>query len=264
MKKHSFSQKITNFLNGRGFYIALVLCIAAIGVSGWYLWRGFTIANQLSQEANGVETVTLEPEDTQDTMGKASTESASADTSSAQEDAAADSSAEESAAAVAPVEEDAAETLEPVVDQPVEPVTKTAAPTEPEWLWPLDGEVVAAFSSDTLTYNSALGDWRTHNGIDLSAQLGQEVVAARAGTVTSVREDHLLGNTVVVDCGDGLTTTYGNLADTIAVSSGDTVAAGDLIGTVGESAAGEANDVAWLHFSVEKDGEAVDPMDYLG
>lgn len=40
MKKQSFTQKLTNFLNGRGFYIALALCIAAIGVSCWYLWRG--------------------------------------------------------------------------------------------------------------------------------------------------------------------------------------------------------------------------------
>lgn len=266
MKKHSFSQKITNFLNGRGFYIALVLCIAAIGVSGWYLWRGFTIASQLSEEANGIQTVTLEPEDTQDAMGQNNaTDADPADTESLQEDSAASSAAESSAAeAIAPVEEEAAETLEPVTDLPVEPAEETAAPAETQWLWPLDGEVVAAFSSDTLTYNSALGDWRTHNGIDLSAQLGQEVVAARAGTVISIREDHLLGNTVVVDCGDGLTTTYGNLSDTIAVSSGDTVAAGDLIGTVGESAVGEANDTAWLHFSIEQDGEAVDPMEYLG
>lgn len=124
--------------------------------------------------------------------------------------------------------------------------------------------MVAAFSSDTLTYNEALGDWRTHSGVDLSAELGQEVVAACGGTVISVQDDVLLGRTVTVDCGDGLTTLYGNLAEDVAVTAGDTVSAGDVIGTVGETASGEYNETAWLHFAVEQDGEAVDPMAYLG
>lgn len=273
MKKHSFSEKLTNFLNGRGFYIALVLCVAAIGVSGWYLWRGFTIANQLAAETNGTQTVTLEPEDAQEASGQNQpADTDPADTAPAQEeeapatdatDSASDSQAEEPAdEALAPAEEETTETLEPVTDQPAEPAAEAMA-EESDWVWPLEGAVVAAFSSDTLTYNSALGDWRTHSGVDLSAELGQEVVAARAGTVTAIQEDHLLGKTVTVDCGDGLTTTYGNLADPVSVSAGDTVAAGDLIGTVGETAAGEANDAAWLHFSVEEDGVAVDPMQYL-
>ena len=270
MKKHSFSEKLTNFLNGRGFYIALVLCVAAIGVSGWYLWRGFTIANQLAAETSGAQAVTVEPEDSQAVSGQNnSADTDPADTAPAQEeeapatDSAADSKAEEPAGeTLAPAEEDATETLEPVVDQPTEPAAETMA-EDSGWIWPLEGAVVAAFSSDTLTYNSALGDWRTHSGVDLSAELGQEVVAARAGTVTAIQEDHLLGKTVTVDCGDGLTTTYGNLADPVSVTAGDTVAAGDLIGTVGETAAGETNDAAWLHFSVEEDGVAVDPMEYL-
>ncbi|MCD8008753.1 MAG: M23 family metallopeptidase, partial [Clostridiales bacterium] len=78
------------------------------------------------------------------------------------------------------------------------------------------------------------------------------------------QDDVLLGRTVTVDCGSGRTTLYGNLAEDVAVTAGDIVSAGDTIGAVGETASGEANETAWLHFAVEQDGEAVDPMGYLG
>ncbi|MCD7837473.1 MAG: M23 family metallopeptidase [Clostridiales bacterium] len=267
MKKHSFTQKLTNFLNGRGFYIALALCLAAIGVSCWYLWQGATLASEMAQEASAVETVTLEPEEAEETAGDADISTDPADTEDSTEedapsDAPAESDAEETAnaetaetAAETTVTEEAAETLEPVTE---------AVAEVSEWVWPLEGAVVAAFSNDTLAYNEALGDWRTHSGIDLSAEVGQEVVAACSGTVISVQDDVLLGRTVTVDCGEGLTTLYGNLAEDVAVTAGDTVSVGDTIGAVGETASGEYNDTAWLHFAVEQDGEAVDPMEYLG
>ncbi|MCD7929482.1 MAG: peptidoglycan DD-metalloendopeptidase family protein [Clostridiales bacterium] len=264
MKKHSFTQKLTNFLNGRGFYIALALCLVAIGVSCWYLWQGATLAREMAEEASAVETVTLEPEESEETAGDADISTDPADTEEPTEedaprDAPAGSETEDTETAevaeTATVTEEAAETLEPV--------TETAAEVS-EWVWPLEGAVVAAFSSDTLTYNEALGDWRTHSGIDLSAEVGQEVVAAYGGTVISIQDDVLLGRTVTVDCGSGLTTLYGNLAEDVAVTAGDIVSAGDTIGAVGETASGERNETAWLHFAVEQDGEPVDPMEYLG
>ena len=39
--------------------------------------------------------------------------------------------------------------------------------------------------------------------------------------------------------------------------------AGQTIGNVGKTAAGEAHDKAWIHLAVEKDGKAVDPKPYL-
>ncbi len=267
MKKHSFTQKLTNFLNGRGFYIALALCLAAIGVSCWYLWQGATLASEMAEEASAVETVTLEPEEAEETAGDADISTDPADTEDiTEEDApsdapaasdAAEAEAAETAAEIATVTEESAETLEPVTEAAAEVEVST-------WVWPLEGAVVAAFSSDTLTYNEALGDWRTHSGVDLSAEVGQEVVAACGGTVISVQDDVLLGRTVTVDCGSGLTTLYGNLAADVAVTAGDTVSAGDPIGAVGETASGERNETAWLHFAVEQDGEPVNPMEYLG
>lgn len=39
--------------------------------------------------------------------------------------------------------------------------------------------------------------------------------------------------------------------------------AGQTIGNVGKTAAGEAHDKAWIHLAVEKDGKAIDPKPYL-
>ena len=128
---------------------------------------------------------------------------------------------------------------------------------------PLDGEVVAAFSTEQLVYNDVLDDWRTHDGVDIAAPLGSDVLAASSGTVISVEDDPLMGTTVMIDHEDGCRTTYANLQSDPAVTPGDLVSAGQRIGTVGNSAAVEASQEPHLHFSVSKDGSPMDPMEYL-
>lgn len=286
MKKRSFVQKVTHFLNGKGFYIALACCVAVIGVSGWYLWRDLSTASQLAAEVGRAETVVVEPEtfaevetaapqptDTEPETDPADQSKYDEDTDEEEEtlpDAseAEDDDEEEDDEEDADDTEAAALTEEPVTEPTAEPASLSQEAEEAMeplhgWLWPLDGAVVAAFSSDTLTYNKAMGDWRTHSGIDLAAELGQSVTAACAGTVISIHEDALLGETVVMDCGNGLTVSYSNLAEEVAVSSGEHLSAGDIIGTVGNTAAGEAGDTPWLHFAVRLNEEPVNPAAYL-
>ena len=116
---------------------------------------------------------------------------------------------------------------------------------------------------EELVYSPTLGDWRTHNGVDIAAQQGTTVLAASAGAVLSVTDDPLMGTTVVIQHSGGYETTYANLQAEPAVETGDTVSAGQTIGAVGTTAAAEAAQGAHLHFSVAKDGEAVDPDAFL-
>ena len=265
MNDRSFSEKLLRFLNGKGFYIALVLCLAAVGGSGWYLWQEYRTAKTLAAQVSQVQPVTVDPADTEPEPAPSPAEASPEQTSEAP------------AAAPVPVEAPEEAPEEEAEEEPETPVRETAAPlssSEEEadeeaavesaaWVWPLEGQVVSAFSAESLSYNAALKDWRTHDGVDLSAELDQPVAAAHAGTVISIRDDVLLGKTVTMDLGDGLTASYSNLSDELLVSSGDELAAGDLIGTVGDTAAGEHNDTPWLHFCVEQDGQAVDPLSYL-
>ena len=127
----------------------------------------------------------------------------------------------------------------------------------------MEGKVLTAFSVDQLVYSETLGDWRTHDGVDISAQEGTDVLAASSGTVRSVSDDPLMGTTVVLDHGDGYQTTYASLRAGAAVEVGDRVTAGQVIGTVGTTAAAESAQGPHLHFSVTHDGDAVDPEEYL-
>ncbi len=128
---------------------------------------------------------------------------------------------------------------------------------------PLVGETVAAFSMDELVYSETMGDWRTHDGVDIAAEAGTQVFAACAGTVIDVRDDDLMGTTVVLSHDDGFDTIYANLQTEPTVEVGDLVAAGQVIGSVGHTALGEASEPSHLHFGVTKDGEFVDPMAFL-
>ena len=128
---------------------------------------------------------------------------------------------------------------------------------------PLIGETVAAFSIDELQYNETMGDWRTHDGMDIAAEPGTQVCAAAAGTVLDVRNDDLMGTTVVLSHDGGYDTIYANLQAVPTVEVGDYVTAGQVIGSVGHTALSEAAEPTHLHFGVTKDGEYVDPAEFL-
>lgn len=137
----------------------------------------------------------------------------------------------------------------------------TAAPVE-DWDWPVEGEVVTPFSVEQLIYDATLDHWAVHPGLDIRAAAGSPVAAAHDGRVTQVTRDKLTGLSVTLLHENGLTSRYRGL-DTLSVTLGDVVAAGDPLGTLGESNLAEAALGPHLHFEMEKDGTPCDPGKYL-
>jgi murein DD-endopeptidase MepM/ murein hydrolase activator NlpD len=131
------------------------------------------------------------------------------------------------------------------------------------FLWPLSGEVERGHAWDRLVYDRTMGDWRTHDGLDISGGLGAKVYAAADGVVEEVALDERLGTTVVLYHGGGLRSVYANLAATPAVQVGDEVKLGDVVGAIGTTAMAERGDVTHLHFAMSVDGVSVDPREYL-
>ena len=220
-------RQAASIFGGMGFYIALLVCAVAAGVVGYYALMN----NEAPPQEDPVQAV--------------------------------DAPEAEPAKPVISDEPVVVESLQPVEEPDPEPVEETAAPAEdipaePETAMavvdPVQGEAVSAFSLDTLSYDATLGDWRTHDGLDIQAA---------AGTVLSVTEDGLLGTTVVVDHHNGYVTTYASLQPETAVVAGDEVDAGSVIGTVGNTSLSEAGLGAHLHFAVSLDGVPVDPAEFL-
>lgn len=99
-----------------------------------------------------------------------------------------------------------------------------------------------------------------HKGIDIGASYGAQIVAADSGAVVQAGDNGWgYGNLVIIDHGNGLTTYYGHMSS-VAVSNGQTVAKGQIIGYVGSTGNSTG---PHCHFEVRSNGSAVNPMGYV-
>ena len=146
----------------------------------------------------------------------------------------------------------------PAPKQNVHTEAETQAPSqEKTFVLPVNGKIFSAFSGDELVYNRTLDDWRTHNGVDVSAAPGDAVKSGADGTVKAVYEDGMLGTVVEIEH-DGFTAKYCGLAKGTYVKQGDSVSQGQTIGTVGETAM-EILEESHIHLEIIKNGENVNP-----
>ncbi|MCI9549162.1 MAG: peptidoglycan DD-metalloendopeptidase family protein [Oscillospiraceae bacterium] len=239
--KRTWIDKLSDFISGKGFYLVVLVCVAAIALSGWYLVQGVRggLGDTLDQPASGSAAIADKPS-AQPTPRPAAKPS---------DPPAAASARLETAPSAAP-------SVQPAP-------TPTPAPAPLVFTWPVKGEIVAGFSVEALAYNETMGDWRTHNGLDIAADRGAQVLAAAAGTVSALYQDDLMGTVVEIDHGQGLVSQYANLAATPTVKVGDVVSTGTIIGSVGGTAALESGLASHIHYALLKEGYPVDPADYL-
>ena len=212
--------------NGKGYYIALILCAAAIGISGYLYYQNANEPEpQLQQPTGDVSAMNPTGGDVQ-TIG------------------------------TKPGEETPTQGQTP---DPTAPTQKKTLKTGS----PLSGQTVADYAMDCLCYNPTTRDWRTHNGMDFAAEAGTEVLAAADGTVYTIYNDETMGTTVVIRHEDGYVTTYSSLAEDVLITVGQEVEVGQPIGYVGTSALVETVLGDHVHFSVSCGGQSVDPEDFF-
>ena len=129
-------------------------------------------------------------------------------------------------------------------------------------MWPIAGNIVMNYSMDSTILHKTLGTYKTNPAINISAEVGTNVGAAASGIVQSIYDSEETGTTMVIAVGSGYVTTYG-LLDNLAVEEGDSVTAGQVIGTVGAPTAYYVEEGPNVYFAVSKDGTPVDPTEYL-
>ena len=233
------SRGLRHFFDGTGAYIALFLVVTALAVAGYWTLIPHSVVDEpvVEELPTPITPISATPEPVVKTPTIPEPE---------------------------PEPEPAAPVQSAVEVEVPDDIYVDVAPTPPVLIVdPLVGETVAAFSMDALQYSPTMGDWRTHDGVDIAADPGTQVCAASSGTVLDVCDDEWMGTTVVISHDGGYDTVYANLQSTPTVEVGDYVTAGQVIGSVGKTALGESAEPPHLHFAVTKDGEYVDPSEFL-
>ncbi len=126
-----------------------------------------------------------------------------------------------------------------------------------QWVLPMQYKVCT--SSYGYREHPVAGEGKFHYGVDLGADLGTPVVAARSGTVEIAEYLDDAGYWVLIDHMDGFDSRYMHM-DKYIVTQGQFVVAGQIIGYCGSSGIATGNH---LHFGIYKDNQVVNPADYI-
>lgn len=125
-----------------------------------------------------------------------------------------------------------------------------------------DASLLKGFSDTEIQYNKTLNQWEAHKSCDLVAS-DLSVFAVESGTITAVENNFAFGTIVTINHRDGFVTTYASLADNVPVKKGDTVTKGQKIGEASDTAENESSEGKHLHFEMFKNGNKIDPSNYI-
>lgn len=236
--KHYFQKNDTGKLGTKGFYVALGVCLIAIGVAAWTTYDSVINYANPQEQSQSSEPV----QNANNTV---------------------------SGVFAMPQESEVPESKEPEAPSSSEPEqskaesevpAKEAAAQPQKFVFPVGSTVLKPFSGDNPVYSKTMKDWRVHAGVDFSAKEGEEVKSIAEGTVKDVYTDEVFGKVVYVVYGE-IGAAYCGLKET-SVKAGDTVTEGQKVGTVGAVPC-ESEEDSHFHFAIKQDGKWIDPMTVL-
>ena len=150
-----------------------------------------------------------------------------------------------------------------VLDTAQAPQTFAHFTEDDDMHWPVLGDVVMDFAMDKLVYDITLDQWRTNDNVAIAANRGDAVRAAASGVVSNILESRQFGPTVVIDHGNGWVTTYSQLDPDTAVSVGDVVTRGQIIGSVGSPSIFGSLLGYHVNFAITSDNTPINPHTLL-
>lgn len=280
MKKLFPEKKLTRkglleFLDKKGFYIILILCIAVVGATAVFVTTHNMTSSRQDMNAEKIIPDEFDDDFMFNVEAEPGTESPIDKAVSLPEPAVADNDSKDNAVTVASstvqkdeIKTEAAKTEDkaPAKTNKAPAEAKTENPAEAkkqEFIMPVIGEATFVFAQDRLVYSKTLEDWRTHSGIDLAADRGTPVKVVADGVVSEIKNDPRYGVTIIVDHQNGIKTVYANLASDDMVNPNQKLKQGDVVGCVGNTALFESAEPPHLHFEVWKENVPVNPESYL-
>lgn len=238
MKKLRFGK---SKFSGKGFYIALAISLVAVGTAttvaisktiGDLSGDSLNLPSTSSVSEWGYSDVTKDVDNTKSDIPKVSSAAPSSAPASSQE----------------PVSSAA---------------TQAKQAKSNTYAMPVTGEITKEYSNGELVKSETMGDWRTHDGIDIKGDANTPVKACCDGTVKEIKNDPMWGTRITLEHADGYTSYYYGLSETAQVKQDQTVAVGDVIGTIGTTNQLEIAEPSHLHFGMKKDGKWIDPTSVI-
>lgn len=241
-----------DFLMGKGYYVALAICILAVGVAGW------TAVRKINSPPVDEEDVSMSAASTEQQAGAAVTNIPNTTTRST----------------TIATTTSRVSTTEKTSTKPVETTTKkekteadksiiddvaTHTPFESYYMFPLGSGISKDYSNGELIYSKTMTDWRVHNGIDFNGAEGDSIKAINDGIINKVYEDPMWGTVVEINHGGGMTGKYCGLASNPPVKANDEIKMGQVVGMLGEIPI-ESEDGAHLHLEIYVDEKIADPL----
>lgn len=248
-EKKTTKKGIVEFLDKKGFYIVLIVCLAIVGATA-----AFVIKNNINLSKANFDAQKLIPDEIDQAASKSGSDSSIS------------SALNNTDKANLPIKEgkDARSGVSDAVKKNfVENKSISDTNKNQKFVVPLVGDVCVEYAQDKLVYSKTLEEWRTHSGVDLAADRGAPVKAVADGVVSEIKSDPRLGKIIILDHGNGIKSVYANLASNEMVSPNQKIAQGEVIGSVGNTANFESGERPHLHFEVLKNNQPIDPTSYL-
>lgn len=253
-----------SFLKGRGAAVGIVICfVAVIALVGVYTFNNYQkdIDEQMAKAEEQAEKLTEDK-----------TEETTADdiTLPEAEDRAQDGDGMTGDGGIALTDEESGQQDTAAAEGENAGGAETSgADTSGVWFsedsvltWPASGAVILGYSMDQTVFFQTLEQYKYNPAMIIGGEVGETITASAAGIVTNIEETAQTGTTVSLDMGNGYTAVYGQLTD-VPLSAGDYVGAGETLGVLSEPTRYYSIEGPNLYFEILKDGEPVDPMNYM-
>ena len=252
-----------SFLKGRGAAVGIVICfVAVIALVGVYTFNNYQkdIDEQMAKAEKQAEQLT------EDKTEETTTDDIVLPEAGGQEDKG--TASEENSPGTESGENGGQDSAGAGTGD-ADGATASGADTSGVWFsedsvltWPASGAVIMGYSMDQTVFFQTLEQYKYNPAMIISGEVGETITASAAGIVTDIAETAQTGTTVSLDMGNGYTAVYGQLTD-VALSAGDYVNAGEKIGNLSEPTKYYSIEGPNLYFEILKDGEPVDPMNFM-
>ena len=272
MKKYSKHKTSHRPSDRIGFYIALSICLVAVGLA---VWSTYTSVGDYLKEKNNEFSASLTDEQAPvakdvegviDSGGEGSVAGSGSGSGSGNGESDASAVLETTAETVSETRDSDISLYESStiprtddVDASADMDSLTAVlKVQESMIYPVKSKNVFRQYSETAVYNRTMKDYRAHTGTDFTANKGEDVLSMCDGVVSKVYVSEHYGMTVEVSNAD-YTVKYCGLDTKTKVKANDQVKQGDAIGTVAVVPC-EKDDVSHIHVEVKVLDKYIDPL----